>query len=169
MWMSYLIIHRSSFLFRSAPIFERHLPSTLEFEKNEACLASLPRQPKELSYYCQVHTSNKMFQVYKDVPSLQGFHVSQLEKMSEDTAKLSSKEWSHGRQITLSTTTNRVIDRWDHMMGHEMIWLYELLQRLGEFPFQLSWFSILPLKFLSYLFFTSFLPLSSQIPGWDFL
>jgi hypothetical protein len=76
--------------------------------------------------------------IKQDVQSLQGFHVSQLEKMSEDTAELSSTEWSHGRQITLSTTTNQVIDHQDHMMGHEMSQLYELLWRLGEFPFQSS-------------------------------
>jgi hypothetical protein len=136
--MSYLIIHRSSFLFRSAPIDERHPSSTLEFEKNESHFASVPLQPKELSYCCQMHISNKMFQ---------GFHVSQLEKMSEDTAKLSSIEWSHRRQITLSTATNRVIGYRDHMMGHEMSRLYKLLRRWGEFPFQSSWPSILPLKF----------------------
>jgi hypothetical protein len=83
----------------------------------------------------------------QDVSSLQGFHVSQLEKMSEDIAELSSTEWSHGRQIALSTTTNRVIDHRDHTMRHEMSWLYKLLWRMGEFPFQSSWLSILPLKF----------------------
>jgi hypothetical protein len=79
--------------------------------------------------------------------------------MSKDTAELSSIEWSHGRQISLSTTTIRVIDRRDHTMGHEMSWLYELLQRLGEFPFQICWFSILPLKFFI-VSFPCFLPTS---------
>jgi hypothetical protein len=85
--------------------------------------------------------------IEQDVPSLQGFHVSQLEKMYEDTTELSSTEWSHGRRITLSTIINRVIGCRDHMMGHEMSRLYKLLWRLGEFPFQSSWLSILPLKF----------------------
>jgi hypothetical protein len=85
--------------------------------------------------------------IEQDVPSLQGFHVSQLEKMSKDTTKLSSIEWSHGRQIALSITTNRVIDRQDHMMGREMSQLYKILWRLGAFPFQSSWLSIFPLKF----------------------
>jgi hypothetical protein len=85
--------------------------------------------------------------IEQDVPCLQGFHVSQLKKMSEDTAELSSTEWSHRRQIALSTTTNWVIDRRDHTIGHEMSRLYKLLRRLGEFPFQSSWLSILPLKF----------------------
>jgi hypothetical protein len=56
-------------------------------------------------------------------------------------------KWSHGRQITLSTITHRVIDHRDHTMGHEMSQLYKLLWRLREFPFQSSWLSILPLKF----------------------
>jgi hypothetical protein len=36
----------------------------LEIEKSESRLASVPLQPKELSYCCQVHIPNKMFQVY---------------------------------------------------------------------------------------------------------
>jgi hypothetical protein len=46
------------------PINERHQPSTLEIEKNESRLASIPLQPKELSYCCQVHILYKMFQIY---------------------------------------------------------------------------------------------------------
>jgi hypothetical protein len=149
--MSYLIIRRSSFLFRSAPIDERHPPSTLEFKKNESRFASVPLQGVVLllSSAC----------IKQDVSNLQGFHVSQLKKMSEDTAELSSTEWSHGRQIALSTTTNRVIGHRDHTMGHEMSLLYKLLRRLGEFSFQSSWLSILPLRFFV-IFVPCFLPAS---------
>jgi hypothetical protein len=139
--MSYLIIHQSSFLFRSAPHWW------------ETPALDLGIWKKWITSYLGTTSTKRVVlllsSVYikQDVPSLQCFHVTQLEKMSEGTVELSSTEWSHGRQITLSTTTNRVINRRDHTMGHERSQLYKLLQRLGEFPFQPSWLSILPLKF----------------------
>jgi hypothetical protein len=82
----------------------------------------------------------------RDVWKLQCFHVSRLENMPKGTAELSSIEWSHWSRIALSTTSNRVIDHRDHMMGHKTIRLHKLHQRPREFSFQSSWIPILPVK-----------------------
>jgi hypothetical protein len=82
----------------------------------------------------------------QDVPTLQFFHVSQLKKLYEGAVEPSSIEWSHWSQIVLSATSNWVIDRSDHTIGHKMGRLYKLHQRLREFSYQSSWLSILLVK-----------------------
>jgi hypothetical protein len=138
-WMSYLIIHESSFLFKNAPIDERHQTLTLDFEKSESCLASVPLQPRELSYCCHVHIPNKMVQVVMFTCILTREVV-----------------WRHHRAVVNRvvpldsdhpTHNNQPIDsRWDHMIGHKTGRLYKLLGRLREFSFQSSWLSILLVK-----------------------
>jgi hypothetical protein len=123
-----------------APLMRDTIPQTLEFKKGESRLSFVSLQPKELSYYCQVHIPNEMVQVYNV------FMVSRLEKMFEGTVELSSTEWSHWSQIALSTTSNQVIDHREHMMGHKTTRLYKLHRRPRDLSFQSSWLPILPVK-----------------------
>jgi hypothetical protein len=98
-----------------------------------------------------------------DVPSLQCFHVSQLKKTSESTAELSSTEWSHWSQIALSTTSNRVIDRRDHIVRHKMIRPYKLHRRLRGSSFQSPRLHILPVKvFIIFVHIALVAPLLSK-------
>jgi hypothetical protein len=73
-WMLYLIIHRSSFLLRSAPMDERHPPSTLEFEKKWITSGLSTSSTKGVDLLLS------SAYIEQDVPSLQYFHVSQLER-----------------------------------------------------------------------------------------
>jgi hypothetical protein len=153
-----MIIRRSSFLFRSGPIHERHPPSALEFEKKWImfCLSTSSTKGVVL-LLSSAYTE-------QDVSSLQCFHVSRLEKLYEGTAELSYIEWFHWSQITLHRTSNRVIDRRNPTIGHKTGGLYKLLQRLREYPFQSYWLSILPVKvFVTFVPYFLAFPLLSNL------
>jgi hypothetical protein len=158
--MSYLIIHRSSFLFRSAPLMRDTCPRHWNLRKMNHILPQylFNKRSWPTAVKCISRTRCSKFTRIPCIPTREDvwWHY-----------RVVIKEWSHRRQITLSTTTNRVIDHRDHTMGHEMS---RATPETGRIPIPIILhFYLATDVFLSYLFLTSFLPLSSQISGWDFL
>jgi hypothetical protein len=130
-WMSYLIIHRSSFLCKNAPSMRDTSPRHWKLRKVNHVLPQylFNHRSCPTAIECLYQTRCSKFIMFPCIPT-QDVVWRHHRAVVDRVAPLESDRPIH--------TTNRVIDRLDHTIGHKTDKLYKLLQRLRESSFQSS-------------------------------